>query len=108
LKLATQHFILHLLPSRIDPMARAADVQFNVRSAFARKRAHELARLTGMTATQVVEDALRAYVPPAATAPAGRLVRRGPLLVRSGQGETISLEAANAALERVRERDGES
>ena len=86
-------------------MSRADHVQFNVRSAFARARARELARLTGMTATQVVEDALRAYVPPASTPAAGRLERRGPLLVHPGHGSTISLEAANEALERSRDRD---
>lgn len=68
-------------------------------------RAHELARLTGMAATQVVEDALRAYVPAAATAKSGRLVQRGPLLVRPGLGDPISLEAANEALEQTRTGD---
>jgi hypothetical protein len=86
-------------------MSRADHVQFNVRSAFARARAHELARLTGKTATQIVEDALRAYVPPASTAKAGRLVRRGPLLVRPARGDRISLATANEALEQVREGD---
>ncbi len=86
-------------------MSRANPVQFNVRSAFARARAQELAKLTGMTATQVVEDALRSYVPPGAHAPAGQLVRCGPLLVRPSQGEAVSLQDANAALVRVRERN---
>jgi hypothetical protein len=86
-------------------MSRVNPVQFNVRSAFARTRAHELAKQTGMTATQVVEDALRGYVPPGAASQAGRLVRRGPILVRPVAGETISLDDANAALTEVRERD---
>jgi hypothetical protein len=86
-------------------MSRADLVQFNVRSAFARTRAHELAKLTGMTATQVVEDALRGYVPPGAAITAGRLVRRGPILVRPSKGESISLVEADAALNEVRERD---
>jgi hypothetical protein len=86
-------------------MSRANPVQFNVRSAFARARAHELARLTGMTATQVVEDALRGYVPPGVPAEAGQLVRRGPLLVRRAIGAPVSLDEANAALDQVRERD---
>jgi len=87
-------------------MSRADTAQFNVRSAFARARAHELARLTGMTATQVVEDALRAYVPPGAAAVPGDLVRRGPILVKPANGaKKISLAAANAALKAVRERD---
>ncbi len=84
-------------------MSRAE--QFNVRSAFARQRAHELAKLTGMTATQIVEDALRGYVPPAQGAKVGNLVRRGPVLVRPAAGATVSLEDANAALDAVRERD---
>jgi hypothetical protein len=33
-------------------MPCADHVRFNVRSAFARARAHELAKLTGMTATE--------------------------------------------------------
>jgi hypothetical protein len=88
-------------------MSRAAHVQFNVRSAFARTRAHELAKLTGMTATQVVEDALRGYVPPGTAIATGRLVRRGPILVRSSTDGQVSLIEANAALEAVRERDRE-
>ena len=86
-------------------MARTAHVQFNVRSAFARTRAHELAKLTGMTATQVVEEALRGYVPPGAAMTTGRLVQRGPILVRPSEGETITLAEADAALNAARERD---
>ena len=73
-----------------------ADTQLNVRSPYARTRAAALARATGMTTTQVVEEALRAYSPPIASPP-GKLVRRGPLLVRPGGGK-VTLEAANAAL----------
>jgi len=83
-------------------MSRADHAQFNIRSAFARARAHELAKLTGMTATQVVEDALRGYVPPGAPAPRGNLVRRGSMLVLSTGGKTVSLEETNAALEAIR------
>ena len=88
-------------------MARAQPVQFNVRSAFAKARANELALQTGRTATQVVEDALRAYVPPGEIREVGRLVRRGRLLVMPRQpgSKTITLEVANAALEASRERD---
>ena len=86
-------------------MSRTDHVQFNVRSAFARTRAHELAKLTGMTATQVVEEALRGYVPPGAAMTAGRLVQRGPILVRPSEGETITLAEADAALNAARERD---
>jgi hypothetical protein len=75
----------------------------NVPSAFARTRAHELAKVTGMTATQVVEDALRGYVPPGVAMPAGRL-KRGSILVLPSEGETVSLSQADAALNAVRER----
>jgi hypothetical protein len=91
-------------------MSRADHVQFTVRSAFARTRARELARLTGMTATQIVEEALRAYAPPAAQGPArtpGTLVRRGPLLVRPADRRSVSLAAANAALEAARNADAD-
>jgi hypothetical protein len=86
-------------------MARAEHAQFNVRSAFARTRARELAKLTGMTATQVVEDALRGYVPPGAVAKVGRLIPRGPILVLPAGGRRVSLEEAEAALDAARERE---
>lgn len=88
-------------------MARADHVQFNVRSAFARGRAHALAKQTGMTATQIVEEALRAYVPPGSTAQAGGLVRKGAILVQPAAGRTISAAEADAALDAARERDRE-
>jgi hypothetical protein len=80
-------------------MNRSA-TQLNVRSPYARERAGSLARATGMTTTQVVEEALRAYTPPV-SAPPGKLVRRGALLVRPGGGK-VTLEAANAALDASR------
>jgi hypothetical protein len=86
-------------------MSRADHVQFNVRSAFARARAHELAKLTGMTATQIVEDALRGYVPPGTTPKTGRLVQRGPILVKPARGKKISSAEADAALNALRERN---
>lgn len=85
------------------PVPRNA--QLNVRSAFARTRARELARLTGMTTAAVVEDALRGYVPPGAPAPVGRLVRRGLILVGPGRAASVSFAEAEAALAAVRERD---
>jgi len=86
-------------------MSRADHVQFNVRSAFARARARELAKLTGMTSTQIVEDALRGYVPPGSSAKAGQLVRRGPILVKPARGKKVSSAEADTALNAVRERD---
>lgn len=86
-------------------MSRAEHRQLNVRSSFARERAHELAKLTGMTATQVVEDALRGYVPPGPPATVGALELRGAILVRPRRGRRVTLEDANAALDAARERE---
>lgn len=86
-------------------MGRAENIQLNVRSGFARARVQALAKLTGMTASQVVEDALRGYVPPGIPDNVGKLVRRGALLVRPASGKSISLDTANAALDQSRERD---
>ena len=86
-------------------MGRAENIQLNVRSAFAHGRVHALAKLTGMTASEVVEDALRGYVPPGFPANTGKLVPRGALLVRPSTGKTISLEDANKALSQSREHD---
>ena len=87
-------------------MPRSSHVQLNVRSAYARARAHELARLTGMTATQVVEEALRGFVPSTTDSGSPGLVRRGPILVKPGPKATISQERADAALAEVREGGG--
>ncbi|HME21221.1 MAG TPA: type II toxin-antitoxin system VapB family antitoxin [Acetobacteraceae bacterium] len=87
-------------------MSRHDNVQLNIRSAFARARAHEIARRTGMTATEVVEDALRGYVPAAEPKQVGALVRRGPLLVLPVSGRRrVSLTEANEALDTTRDRD---
>lgn len=87
-------------------MTRTDSVQFNIRSKFARDRATQIARETGMTTTQVIEDAMRGYVPPAEPQPVGRLVRKGRLLVMPPSGSTtISHEEAEAAIEASRTRD---
>lgn len=86
-------------------MSRTDHVQLNVRSAFARARAHELAKRTGMTATQIVEDALRGYVPPSSTPKVGHLVQRGSILVKPKTSGTVSADEADEALNAVRERD---
>jgi hypothetical protein len=86
-------------------MQRVDNVQLNVRSAFARERVHALTKLTGMTASEIVEDALRGYVPPGVPANTGKLIRRGALLIRPSNGKMISLEEANEALDGSRERD---
>jgi len=86
-------------------MQRAENVQLNVRSAFARERVRTLSKLTGMTASEVVEDALRGYVPPGVPTNTGKLIRRGALLVRPSSGTTISLAEANEALDGSREHN---
>lgn len=85
-------------------MGRVDNIQLNVRSAFARNRVQAIAKLTGMTASEVIEDALRGYVPPGIPANTGKLVRRGALLIRPSGGK-VSLESANEALDRTREHD---
>ena len=86
-------------------MPRADNAQLNIRSAYARNRVRAIALGTGMTATEVIEDALRGYVPRAAPAPAGDLVRRGPILVKPAQGRRVAQARADQALQAVRERD---
>ena len=86
-------------------MPRADNAQLNIRSAYARNRDHEIARGTGMTATEVIEDALRGYVPPAAPEPVEGLVRRGPVLVKPAQGRHVTHNEADQALDAVRGRD---
>lgn len=87
-------------------MARAEPTQLNIRSRFARERASQLARRTGMTTTQVVEEALRAYHPPVETPGHGSLIRKGTILVKPASGRRITLAEANSALDAARiERD---
>ncbi len=85
-------------------MARPNAPQLNIRSRYARERAAELARATGMTTTRVVEEALRAFVPvPSAAIPEG-LERRGRLLVHTAQAAPVTHAQAEAALAAVRVR----
>lgn len=81
-----------------------ATVQLHIRSAYAQARVQEIAGRTGMTATEVIEDALRGYVPPIEPEPVGSLVRRGPVLVMPAQGRSVTQEEADQALEAVRGR----
>ncbi len=82
------------------------NAQLNIRSSYARERVRELTEKTGMTAAEVVEDALRGYVAPGVVRPVGRLVERNGLLVMGDRGRPqISFEAAEAELEAARTRD---
>ena len=86
-------------------MPRRNTAQLNIRSAFVRERVRDVARRTGMTATEVVEDALRGYIPAAEPQPVGSLVRCGRLLVRpAGKKRKVTLAEAEAALDAVRRR----
>jgi hypothetical protein len=89
------------------PRQRA--VQLNIRSEYARARVAELARDTGRSATEIVEDALRNYVPEEFPKPVGRLVRKGRLLVlpmRPGEKKLTRAEVSNS-IEATRYRDPE-
>lgn len=90
-------------------MARKSNAQVNIRSEFVRSRVRELAAETGKSATQVVEDAVRAYKPPPPDEddlPEG-MMRVGWLVVRKsdGNGRVITLEDTNRAIEEDRNRD---
>jgi hypothetical protein len=86
-------------------MPRRNTAQLNIRSAFVREKVRDVVRRTGMTATEVVEDALRGYVPMAEPQAVGTLVRRGPILVRPARkGQKVTQAQAEAALEVVRSR----
>lgn len=84
-------------------MARKSTAQVNIRSEFVKQRVGELSRQTGKTATQLVEDAVRAYKPsPPADddeVPAG-MVRKGKFLVfkGTGDGRVITLDDTNRAI----------
>ncbi len=83
----------------LSRMAAARPSQLNIRSRFARERVATIAARTGMTATQVVEEALRAYQPQDARAAPAGLVRKGGLLVKPAGGARVTLSEANAALD---------
>ncbi len=91
-------------------MSRSAP-QLNIRSARARERAQALARRTGLTTTQVVEQALDAFEPSAApegdeALPPG-MIRKGALLVFTG-GPTITNEQVIASINADREERAEA
>ena len=76
--------------------------QLNVRSRFARARAAQIAMTTGMSITQVVEDALRAYQPTVRRAGRPGLIQKGRLLVLSKGGRKISNDQVEAQLDEIR------
>lgn len=90
----------------IPSVSRGEPTQLNIRSRFARERAAMLARETGMTATQIVEEALRSYMPPSKGAVSAGLVREGAILVRPARDRRVSLRQAEAALAETRGERG--
>lgn len=86
-------------------MATARAPQLNIRSAFARERATELAVAMGVTTTEVVEQALRVFRPPPPEVLPDGVRREGWLLVLSNGGHQITLDDVNAAIDA--DRNGE-
>ena len=86
-------------------MSRARAAQLNIRSDFVRDRVRTIAAASGKTATQVIEDAVRAYVPPEEEPLPPGLVRRGWMLVWEGDGSVITHEQAEDAILAAREGD---
>lgn len=80
--------------------------QLNIRSSFARKRATELAATMGVTTTEVVEEALRAFRPPLRDTSGGTR-RGGWLRTLSNGGHPITIEDVAGVIEAIRngERD---
>ena len=85
--------------------AKSCRVRATPSSTSAPPYARNRVRDTGMTATEVVEDALRGYVPPVTSESVEGLVRRGPVLVKPAQGRHVTHHEADQALQVVRERD---
>lgn len=83
-------------------MAHSEPLRLNIRSRFARKRAADLARETGMTMTQIVEEALRAYQPTGKSVVRGKLVRKGRILVRSCEGKRVTARETEVLLDESR------
>lgn len=88
-------------------MARRSTAQLNVRSDKARERVAELVRETGLSAAQVVEDAVRTYRPPPPEPqqpPPEGYVYKGWLLIKQQSKEPITHEELLDAIERGRNR----
>ena len=90
---------------RTHAMPRSDDAQPSICSGYARDCGREIARRTGMSTTEIVEDALRGYVPPGDTGTVGGLIRRGRVLVKPAQGRRVTHNEVEQALEAVRGRD---
>jgi len=85
-----------------QPKPKDPAKQLNIRSRFARARASQLAKSTGMSVTQVVEDALRAYQPARRFARSGGLIEKAGLLVKPKGSALITQAQVDAELENMR------
>ena len=85
-----------------SPKSDHSTSQLSVRSPFARARASRLAKLTGMTITQIVEDALRAYQPATSVRRRGGLIEKGGLLVLPKGKVSVTSAQLEAELDDVR------
>lgn len=88
-------------------MARRSNAQLNVRSDKARQRVADLVRETGLSAAQVVEDAVRLYRPPPSEPqkpPPEGYVYKGWLLVKNQSHRAITMQELLDAIERDRNR----
>ncbi len=76
--------------------------QLNVRSAFARTRAAQLAKRTGMSTVQIVEEALKAYQPPSSGVRPEGLVEKHGLLVEPKGRAQITQNQVDAEFDDIR------
>ena len=76
--------------------------QLNVRSVFARTRATQLAKQTGMSTVQIVEEALRADQPPPSAIRAGGLIEKHGLLVKRKGRAQITQRQVDLELDDIR------
>jgi hypothetical protein len=89
-------------------MSRSANIQLNIRSEPAKTRATALARASGKSVTQVVEEAVLAYrpQPPSEEVLPEGLIRKGQFLVLNrNRGRKITLADTNRMIADARNRD---
>lgn len=90
-------------------MLSAKTSQITIHSRYAYARTRDLARATGKTVTQVIEEALRAYDPqlPIASFPRPRgWARRGKFIVLTG-GPPVAMSETLASIEADRDERGD-
>lgn len=85
-----------------NPRSKHLTTQLSVRSRFARGRASTLAKVTGMSITQVVEDALRAYQPARTLSRPGGLIEKAGILVKPKGAVEITHSQVETEFEKIR------